>query len=202
MSAPSILNEIVHSKSRELETQKSLVSMNELERSISTQSPAIDFKQALSNSNVALIAEIKKASPSKGLLCPDFEPVRLADTYAKNGASAISVLTDPRFQGELDHIVSIKNSGASGNLPILRKDFIFDPYQIAETRAAGADAMLLIVAILEPTQLKELLTAAQEHWMHCLVEVHDEAELDKAMEAGAEVVGINNRDLRLSLIHI
>ena len=78
----------------------------------------------------------------------------------------------------------------------MRKDFIFDPYQIAETRAAGADAMLLIVAILEPTQLKELLTAAQEHWMQCLVEVHDEAELDKAMEAGAEVVGINNRDLR------
>ena len=107
MSAPSILNEIVHSKSTELETQKSLVSINELERMISTQSPAIDFKQALSNSNVALIAEIKKASPSKGLLCPDFEPVRLADTYAKNGASAISVLTDPRFQGELDHIVSI-----------------------------------------------------------------------------------------------
>ena len=196
MSAPSILNEIVHSKSTELETQKSLVSINELERMISTQSPAIDFKQALSNSNVALIAEIKKASPSKGLLCPDFEPVRLADTYAKNGASAISVLTDPRFQGELDHIVSIKNSGASGNLPILRKDFIFDPYQVYEARANGADAILLIAAILEESKLRDLKQLSNSMGMHALIEIHDQPELEMVLRVDPEIIGINNRDLR------
>jgi indole-3-glycerol phosphate synthase len=142
-----------------------------------------------------LIAEVKKAAPSRGLLCPSFDPVRLARAYARNGAAAISVLTDPRFQGELDHIVRIKEAGASLRAPALRTDFIFDPYQVHEARAAGADALLLIVAILSPQQLKELLNLSQELWMQCLVEVHDEAELRVALDAGAEVIGINNRDL-------
>ena len=139
---------------------------------------------------------MKKASPSRGLLAPDFDHLKLAETYASNGAAAISCLTDLRFQGELDHLRQIKESGASQRTPVLRKDFIFDPYQIVETRAAGADALLLIVAILEPGQLKELLDAAQSHWMQCLVEVHDEGELETAVNAGADIIGINNRDLR------
>ena len=139
---------------------------------------------------------MKKASPSRGLLCPDFDPVRLADTYTSHGAAAISVLTDPRFQGELVHLSRIKKSGASRQAPVLRKDFIFDPYQVHEARAAGADALLLIVAILTPAQLSELLALSQRLAMRCLVEVHDESELDLALGAGAEVIGINNRDLR------
>jgi indole-3-glycerol phosphate synthase len=127
---------------------------------------------------------------------PDFDHLKLAETYAANGAAAISCLTDLRFQGELSFLQQIKETGASQRAPVIRKDFLFDPYQVVETRAAGADAMLFIVAILEPAQLKELLDAAQAHWMQCLVEVHDEAELETAVDVGAEIIGINNRDLR------
>ena len=119
----------------------------------------------------------------------------LAGTYVSNGASAVSCLTDPRFQGELGHLASIKRSGASGHAPVLRKDFIFDPYQVYEARAAGADAILLIVAILEPSLLSELLETARSLGLQCLVEVHDEAELETAVDAGAGIIGINNRDL-------
>ena len=112
-----------------------------------------------------------------------------------NGAAAVSCLTDPRFQGELAHLSAIKHSGASGSAPVLRKDFIFDQYQVYEARAAGADAILLIVAILEPAQLAELLETARSLGMQCLVEVHDESELETAVDKGAEVIGINNRDL-------
>ena len=145
---------------------------------------------------IRLIAEVKKASPSRGLLSPDFDPVRLAGTYVANGAAAVSCLTDPRFQGELAHLSAIKKSGASGGAPVLRKDFIFDPYQVYEARAAGADAILLIVAILE------LCAAPGTCWrpptslgMQCLVEVHDEGELETAVDSGAGIIGINNRDL-------
>ena len=139
---------------------------------------------------------MKKASPSRGLLCPDFDPVRLADTYTGHGAAAVSVLTDPRFQGELEHIAQIKQAGASRQAPVLRKDFIFDPYQVYEARSVGADALLLIVAILTGEQLLELLTLSRGLGLQCLVEVHDEPELDRALDAGAEIIGINNRDLR------
>ena len=121
--------------------------------------------------------------------------MRLAETYVANGAAAVSCLTDPRFQGELAHLSAIKRSGASGSAPVLRKDFIFDPYQVYEARAAGADGILLIVAILEPPLLRELLETAESLGMQCLVEVHDEGELETAVEAGAEIIGINNRDL-------
>ena len=163
---------------------------------ITGQPAPIDFAGALRGDSIRLIAEVKKASPSRGLLCPDFDPVRLADAYTSHGAAAISVLTDPRFQGELEHIRRIKESGASRQAPVLRKDFIFDPYQVYEARAAGADALLLIVAILTAEQLPDLLVLSQQLAMRCLVEVHDESELDRALDAGAEVVGINNRDLR------
>ena len=155
-----------------------------------------DFRGALVQQGIALIAEVKKASPSRGLLRPNFDPVELADTYSSNGAAAISVLTDPRFQGELEHIVQIKSAGASRTAPVLRKDFIFDPYQVYEARAIGADAILLIVAILSPSQIKEYLGIASELGMDCLVEVHDEEEMQIASGAGATIIGINNRDLR------
>ena len=113
----------------------------------------------------------------------------------KNGAAAVSCLTDPRFQGELEHLAQIKREGASGRAPVLRKDFIIDPYQLYEARAAGADGVLLIVAILSPDLLASLLEEARSLWMQCLVEVHDEAELATAVDAGAEIIGINNRDL-------
>ena len=196
LSTPSILIDIVQAKSLELETQKSTVSINQLQHLISIQPPAIDFKNALSGSDVSLIAEIKKASPSKGLLCPDFDPVQLAEKYAINGAAAISVLTDPRFQGELEHIVAIKNSGASRNLPILRKDFIFDDYQVYEARANKADAILLIAAILEEAQLKDLKQLSYSLGMHTLIEIHNESELEMVLKVNPEIIGINNRDLR------
>jgi indole-3-glycerol phosphate synthase len=193
---PSILDNIVAAKREELARQKGLVPLAVLQRRIASQPMPLDLAGALSVGGVQLMAEVKKASPSRGLLCPDFDPVRLAGIYAANGAAAISVLTDPRFQGELDHLARIKGVGASQNAPVLRKDFIFDPYQVYEARAAGADALLLIVAILSLEQLEELLKLSRKLRMECLVEVHDEADIGLALVAGAEVIGINNRDLR------
>ena len=193
---PSILDQIVAAKREELALQKKSVSLETLQDQIASQPRPLNLSGALMGGGTRLIAEVKKASPSRGLLLPDFDPVRLAGIYAGNGAAAISVLTDPRFQGELDHLVQIKATGASQRAPVLRKDFMFEPYQVYEARASGADALLLIVAILSPQQLKELLDLSQELWMQCLVEVHDEGELQVALDAGAEVIGINNRDLR------
>ena len=193
---PNILDEIVTAKQQELALQKESVSLDMLQGRIAAQPRPLNLSGALMGGGIRLIAEVKKASPSRGLLSPDFDPVRLARIYASNGAAAISVLTDPRFQGELDHLADIKNTGASQRAPVLRKDFIFDSYQVYEARAAGADALLLIVAILSPQQLNELLDLSRELWMQCLVEVHNEDELQVALDAGAEVIGINNRDLR------
>ena len=193
---PNILDEIVGAKRIELADSKKLISVAELESAAADQPRPLNLSGALLGGGVRLIAEVKKASPSRGLLMPDFDHLKLAETYAANGAAAISCLTDLRFQGELSFLQQIKDTGASQRAPVIRKDFLFDPYQVVETRAAGADAMLLIVAILEPAQLKELLDAAQAHWMQCLVEVHDEAELETAVDVGAEIIGINNRDLR------
>lgn len=144
---------------------------------------------------VRIIAEVKKASPSKGILLHNFDPVTLATTYADNGAAAISVLTDSHFQGNMRHLTKIKQATKSNRTPILRKDFIFDPYQVYETRASGADALLLIVSILSKTQLKELYSLCQELWIQALVEIHDENELEVALDANVEIIGINNRDL-------
>lgn len=193
---PTILDNIVSEKRQELALQKREVPLASLFERIASQATPICFSEALQGNDVRLIAEVKKASPSRGLLCADFDPVRLAGIYASNGAAAISVLTDPRFQGELEHIVQIKLAEASGNVPVLRKDFIFDPYQVYEARSVGADALLLIVAILSPQQLQELFGLSRQLGMQCLVEVHNQEELRVAVEAGAEIIGINNRDLR------
>lgn len=195
---PSILDEIVAAKHEELAEAKQSAPLAAVEQAaarLHSAGPPLNLSEALSGGGIRLIAEVKKASPSRGLLSPDFDPVRLAGTYVANGAAAVSCLTDPRFQGELAHLSAIKQSGASGSAPVLRKDFIFDPYQVYEARAAGADGILLIVAILEPPLLKELLRTAQALSMQCLVEVHDEGELEIALDAGAEIIGINNRDL-------
>ena len=192
---PSILDDIVAAKRVELAEQQGLTPLAALQETAAGQPRPLNLSGALIGGGIRLIAEVKKASPSRGLLAPDFDPVRLADAYVSNGAAAVSCLTDPRFQGELAHLARIKETGASQRAPVLRKDFIFDPYQVFEARAAGADAILLIVAILEREQLGLLLEMAQSLWMQCLVEVHDEGELETALDAGAEIIGINNRDL-------
>ena len=200
---PNILDDIVTAKGRELARQQARESLAALQQRAAAGPAPLNFAAALRGSDpdrrrnpVRLIAEVKKASPSRGLLCPDFDPVQLAQTYAANGASAISVLTDAHFQGEPAHLAAIKAAGAAGTTPILRKDFLFDPWQLYETRAIGADAFLLIVAILSPSQLAELLALGRELGMTALVEVHTPAETQTALNAGAAVIGINNRDLR------
>jgi len=156
-----------------------------------------DFMAALRaprRGDVALIAEVKKASPSKGVICPDFDPVRIAREYEAAGASCLSVLTDEKFfQGSLDYLRQIR---AAVKLPLLRKDFIIDERQILEAIEWGADAILLIVAILDDQQLRDCQSLAAAAGLAVLVEVHDEAELDRALASGAQLVGVNNRDLK------
>lgn len=156
--------------------------------------PVRDFAGALRRETVALIAEVKHASPSKGILIENFDPVTLGTTYADNGAACISVLTDePFFMGHLDHMSAVR---AAVNVPVLRKDFIIDAAQLYEARAAGADAALLIVMALEDGQLMDLHALIRELGMSTLVEVHNEEELERALKIGAALIGVNNRDLR------
>ena len=153
----------------------------------------LSLKERLSSPGFHLIAEIKRASPSKGLIAEKFHPVRIAREYQQGGASAISCLTDePFFKGHLEYLAAIREEVS---LPLLRKDFIIDEIQLEEARAFGADAVLLIVAALEPKRLLELIRAAKNLGLEALVEVHQEEELEIALTAGAEIIGINNRNL-------
>jgi len=188
----TILDKIVADKKQEVGQKKRSVPLSLLKERIAQQKP-LDFAAALRGNGLRLIAEVKKASPSKGLLCPDFKPVEMAQTYERNGAAAISVLTEEKhFQGSLEHLAAIREKV---NIPLLRKDFIFDEYQVYESAAYGADAILLITAILSEEKLEEFLTLSDNLRLDCLVEVHNEDELCKALLAGAEIIGINNRDL-------
>ena len=197
MNTPDILKEIVEVKRREVERLKIDRPLSTLEGLIDAQTPALNLAGALWGDSVRIIAEVKKASPTKGLLRPDFDAADLATTYVENGAAAVSVLTNADyFQGSIEDLERVHSVASSRGVPVLRKEFIFDPYQVYEARAYGADAILLIVAMLERESLVELLSLAKKLWMQCLVEVHDERELEAALEAGAEIVGINNRDLR------
>jgi indole-3-glycerol phosphate synthase len=190
-----ILNEIVSHNLQELELKKRKLPMKELRRMSLQQPQPLDFSSGLRGKEIQLIAEVKQASPSRGIIRPDFDPVEIAQTYADNGASAISVLTENRyFQGSLNHLEDIRNA-LHNKIPLLRKDFIFDSYQIYESRAYGADSLLLIAAILKPAKLQELLQLSHELHMSCLVETHNEAEVEIALKSEAKIIGINNRDL-------
>ena len=189
-----ILQRIVADNLAGLEERKKRLPLAQMKEAALAQPSPLDFAAALCGEGLKLIAEVKKASPSKGVIRGDFRPVEIARVYAAGGAAAISVLTEARhFQGSLDYLRAIKD--ALGDKPLLRKDFIFDPYQVYEARAYGADALLLIVAMLEPGQMTELLALSRELGMGCLVEVHNEAELEVALASGASIIGINNRDL-------
>jgi len=195
-----MLDKIVADKKEELTQRKQAVPVSALEAQIAQRARTLDFAAALKRNGVSLIAEVKRASPSKGVLCPDFDPVLLARTYADNGAAAISVLTENKyFQSSIEHLAEIRKKV---EIPLLRKDFIFDPYQVYESRTYGADALLLIVAILEQKQLEELLTLSHELGLGCLVEVHNKSEVEKALRSGAQIIGINNRDLRTLSVDI
>lgn len=197
-----ILKEIYAHKLSELAEKKAQQPLGSLEETISGLSPALDLEGTLKTHaergesrrrGVKLIAEIKQASPSKGLLRSNFNPSEIALVYQENGASAISVLTDERFfKGRLSHIEEVRKAV---KLPILRKDFIIDTYQIYETRARGADAVLLIAALLGREELEHLMGLAHGLGLSCLVEVHTEKELGKVLGTRATLIGINNRDL-------
>ena len=185
---------IVDDKKEELKQTQKAVPVAELEARIARRAGTLDFAAALKSDRVSLIAEVKRASPSRGVLCQNFDPPALARTYADNGAAAISVLTESRyFGGHIGHLAEIRESV---DIPLLRKDFVLDPYQVYESRAFGADALLLIAAILEPVQMDELLALSHELGLSCLVEVHNEGEVEKALSCGAQIIGINNRDLQ------
>lgn len=191
-----ILDEIVAHGREELKKRQGSLPLAELRQMVREQPPTLDFAAALQGDRVRLIAEVKRASPSKGAIRLYADPVEIAETYALNGAAAISVLTETKhFQGSLQDLRAIRDALGENRVPLLRKDFLFDPYHIYESRAYGADALLLIVAILDPTQLKELLFLSHQLGMKCLVEVHSEAELTVALKTEARIIGINNRSL-------
>lgn len=190
----TMLDKILAHKQDEIAASKTRIPLQQLMRATYAVSAPRDMMGTLHREHVALIAEVKRASPSKGILIENFNPLGLAMTFAHYGAAAISVLTDERFfQGHLDYLTVIRDQA---DVPVLRKDFVIDPYQVYEGRAAGADATLLIVAALHDSQLAELYKAAADLEMAVLVEVHNEAELERALKVGAKLIGINNRDLK------
>ena len=187
------LEEILAAKREEIERLKPRAA--ELDRQAKARDDFRDFRSALQQGDekLAIIAEVKKASPSAGVIAKSFEPVEIAKKYERDGANAISVLTDSRFfQGSLEHL---RNVRSAVSLPLLRKDFVWDRVQLAESVANGADAILLIVAAVTQDQLVRLLKGAKDYRLDALVEVHSVDELQRALEAGAEIVGINNRNL-------
>lgn len=189
-----ILSRIIEEKRKVVEEAKRLKPQDVLIKEIKNICIKSTFKKNISRPHhINLIAEIKKASPSKGILRGDFNPVKIAITYQANGASAISILTDERFfEGKLEYIKKVKENIT---LPILRKDFFIDEYQIYETVATGADAIILICEILSTKELIKFYEAATALGLDCLVEVHNEEDVEKALASGASIIGINNRDL-------
>ena len=188
-----ILQKIVENKREEVARQKEILPLGELRQMLADRPPTRDFEGAIRDRGCAVIAEVKRSSPSKGRIREDFDPVGIAGIYEDNGASAISILTERKFfEGNAAYVPQI--SSVVG-LPLLRKDFIIDPYQINETRVLGADALLLIARLLEAGELRDFLGLASELGLAALVEVHDAADMEKAVSSGARIVGINNRDL-------
>lgn len=191
---PTILDKIVASKRREVEASRAAVPIADLERRLSQAPPIRDFRAALERpGGMQVIAEVKKASPSAGVIRADFDPVAIARAYEANGAAAISVMTDaPFFQGHLSYLTSVRSAVS---LPLLRKDFILDSYQLLEARCAGADAVLLIAEVLEGEELPRLLREAAGLGMQALVELYLSDNLPRVIDSGAKIIGINNRNL-------
>lgn len=189
----SVLEQIVSYKREEVTARKRERSLEALEREAKAVEPPRGFRAALERNTPALIAEIKKASPSKGVIRPDFDPPALARAYEQGGAACLSVLTDaPSFQGHEDFLIEARRACA---LPALRKDFMIDPWQIAESRVIGADAILIIMAAVDDALARELADAAASFGIDALVEVHDEREMERALALGTKLIGINNRSL-------
>jgi len=191
----TILDEIVAAKRREVEQARRRMPLSELEAQAAEAPPVRDFLDAVAGpGTIQLIAEVKKASPSAGVIRPDFDPIAIARAYQDHGAACLSVLTDaPYFQGHLSHLARVRASVA---IPLLRKDFMIDEYQVVEARLAGADAILLIAEILDDARLVALRDRAAALGMATLVEFHDESNLARVLDSGATLVGVNNRDLR------
>ncbi len=190
-----ILDEIIEKRKIQLEKEKAKVPFDEIKNlALNTKLNTRNFKSALSGDDLSVICEVKKASPSKGLIRPDLHPVEFAKEYESAGANAISCLTEEYyFQGSSEYLKSISECV---NIPILRKDFIIDEYQIYEARTIGASAILLIAAVLDEKTLEKFYQLASSLSLDCLVEVHNECELEKALAVNAEIIGINNRNLK------
>ena len=197
MPEPTILDAILAHKQTEVAVRQAALPLAEVQARAGDAPPPRDFGAALQSpktGRVALIAEVKKASPSAGIIRPDFDPVQIARVYEDSGAACLSVLTDEKFfQGHDDYLIAVREAVS---LPIIRKDFVVSDWQIYESRALRADAVLLIVAALPATQIKDYAALASEMGMAALVEVHTEAEMEVALEAGATLIGINSRNLK------
>ena len=194
MTEQDLLSRLVIEARQDMQRRRALVSQDDLERAIATYIPK-DFVGALRRPGLAVIAEMKQRTPSMGVLADEYQPAELARAYEAGGAAAISVLTHMAgFGGRPEHVESAR---LATGLPILRKDFITDPYEVGEARASGADAVLLIVAALDADQLRRLLSVVRSRGLDALVEVHDENEAEAALLAGASAIGVNHRDLRI-----
>ena len=201
-----VLDQIMASKRQEVPKQMELAPLAQVKAFAKVAPPALDFAAALTaQQGVSLIAEVKRASPSKGVIAHDWDPEKIAETYAYNGAAVISCLTDTRFfQGKLEYLTAIKERlrDIGKPVPVLRKDFLYHEYQVYEARMAGADAVLLIVGVLGDNDLRRLRELAESLGMAALVEVHDEAEVERALKSGAQIVGVNNRNLKTFAVDI
>ena len=198
-----VLDTIMDWKRQEVPKQMALMSLSEVKAFAHLVPDPLDFAAALTaEAGASLIAEVKRASPSKGLIAKEWDPESIADTYAKNGAAAISCLTDLRFfQGKLEYLTAIKERLRTGP-PVLRKEFIYHEYQVHEARMAGADAILLIVSVLSDKDLRALYKLSHSLGMQVLVEVHDDQELDRALAIDAHIIGVNNRNLKTFVVDI
>ncbi len=201
-----VLDQIMTWKRQEVPKQMELMPLAQVKAFARITPPALDFITALTATpGASLIAEVKRASPSKGMIAKEWDPELIAETYARSGAAAISCLTDGRFfQGKLDYLTTIKERlrEIGKPIPVLRKDFLYHEYQVHKARMAGADAILLIVGVLGDNDLRTLRELAESLGMAALVEVHDEAETERALKSGARLVGVNNRNLRTFAVDI